>query len=143
MTSSVPTSISALPRAHQFPAAAFSLSAEAICAYLRATGDDGDYGDAVPPLAVAALGLNALQEQISLPEGSLHTSQEVEHERVARAGDELTLTGRIAQRSERQGFVISVIEFEVSSSAGVIVRARTTIMAPVSEGDSLARGAAA
>lgn len=127
---SVPTSISALPRAHAFPVAAFSLSAEAIAAYLRATGDHGDYGDAVPPLAVVALGLNALQEQISLPEGSLHTGQEVEHERAARVGDELTLTGRIAQRSERQGFVISVIEFEVSSSAGVIARARTTIMAP-------------
>ena len=130
MTSSAPTSISALRRGHEFLAASFSLSAEAVAAYLRATGDRGDYGDAVPPLAVVALGLNALQSQISLPEGSLHTGQEVEHERPARAGDELTLTGRIAQRSERQGFVISVIEFEVSSIAGVIARARTTIMAP-------------
>ena len=129
-STSTPTSISALPRAHAFAAAAFSLSAEAVAAYLEATGDDGDYGEAVPPLAVVALGLNALQAQISLPEGSLHTGQEIEHERAALAGEALTLTGRIAQRSERQGFVISVIEFVVSSVAGVVVRARTTIMAP-------------
>ena len=39
--------------------------------------------------------------------------------------------GRIAQRSERQGFVISVIELDVSASEGdLAVRARTTVMAP-------------
>jgi hypothetical protein len=99
-------------------------------AYLAATGDTNAYGDEAPPLAVAALGLNALQEQISLPEGSLHTGQEVEHAAIARAGEALTLTGRIAQRSERQGYVITVIEFEVANASGVAIRARTTIMAP-------------
>ncbi len=108
----------------------FALTAEHARAYLDAVGDGNDYGETVPPLAAVALGLNALQEQIALPEGSLHTGQEVEHTAAVRAGEALTLTGRIAQRSERQGFVISVIEFEVSTAAGVAVRARTTIMAP-------------
>ena len=72
----------------------------------------------MPPLAAVALGLAALQEQISLPEGSLHTGQEVEHVAAIRVDEALTLTGRIAQRSERQGFVISVIEFEIASTAG-------------------------
>ena len=124
------TSISAFPRGHEFPAAAFSLSAEVVRAYLAAIGDDCDYGDTIPPLAAAALGLNALQEEIALPEGSLHTGQEVEHAAVVRAVEALTLTGRIAQRSERQGYVISVIEFEISTDAGAAIRARTTIMAP-------------
>ena len=74
--------------------------------------------------------VGALQEQISLPEGSLHTGQEVEQLGRIREGEELTLSGRIAQRSERQGFVISVIEFEISGGDGAAVRARTTIMAP-------------
>jgi hypothetical protein len=130
VTSSTRTSISALPRGHEFPASTFTLSREQVDAYLHATGDRGDYSDAVPPLAAVALGLNALQAHLSLPEGSLHTGQEVEHERVARVGEALTLTGRVAQRSERQGFVISVIEFEINTDAGVAVRARTTIMAP-------------
>jgi hypothetical protein len=130
VTSAARVSISALPRAHEFPTTRFTLSREQVAAYVRATGDRGDYGEAIPPLAVVALGLNALQQQLSLPEGSLHTGQEVEHEREARPGETLTLTGRIAQRSERQGFVISVIEFEVSVGARVAVRARTTIMAP-------------
>jgi hypothetical protein len=130
VTSPAPTSISSLPRGHEFPRASFTVSGEQAQTYLRAVGDRGTYGDAVPPLAVVALALGALQEQLSLPEGSLHTGQEVTHERALRTGEALTLTGRIAQRSERQGFVISVIEFEIASRAGVGVRARTTIMAP-------------
>ncbi len=138
MTATVPTSITALPRGYAFPPATFTPAADDVSAYLAATGDATAYGDCLPPLAVAALGLSALQSVISLPEGSLHTGQEVEQLALARAGEPMTLTGRIAQRSERQGYVISVIEFEVRSPAGaaggpttaVVIRARTTIMAP-------------
>ena len=130
MTSSTRTSVSSLPRGHEFPSATFTVTRDQRDAYLRAIGDHGNYQDAVPPLCAVALGLGALQEHISLPEGSLHTGQEVEHERAALIDDELTLSGRVAQRSERQGFVISVIEFEIVTRAGIAVRARSTIMAP-------------
>ncbi len=130
MTSPVRQSISSFPRGHEFPEAKFSVSAERAAAYLRAVGDEGSYGGCLPPLAAVALGLGELQARISLPEGSLHTGQEVEHLGEAHEGEELTLTGRIAQRSERQGFVISVIEFEITGGGGTAVRARTTIMAP-------------
>jgi len=123
-------SISSFPRGHEFPPASFAVPPARAAAYLRAVGDEGAYDGCVPPLAAVALGLAALQEQVSLPEGSLHTGQEVEQLAVARAGDQLTMTTRIAQRSERQGFVISVVEFEIAGGAGTAVRARTTIMAP-------------
>jgi hypothetical protein len=110
--------------------ATFTLGSDQVAAYLRSIGDESDYGAVVPPLALVALALMALQSQIWLPEGSLHTGQEVEHEREARVDESLTLRGRIAQRSERQGYVISVIELEIASSDAVAVRARTTIMAP-------------
>jgi hypothetical protein len=125
------TPVSDLPRGHAFAPVAFSLSHHDIDAYLRATGDATAYLDAVPPLAVVALALRALQEQLSLPAGALHTGQEAEQVSEARAGETLTLSGRVAQRSERQGMVISVLEYEVTGEAGgVIVRARTTLMAP-------------
>jgi hypothetical protein len=130
MTSAARTSISSFPRGHEFPSVEFTISTADIGAYLDAVGDGNDYRGSVPPLCAVALALNALQEQIALPEGSLHTGQEVEHLSLVLAGDSLRLTGRIAQRSERQGFVISIIEFEVAAADGVAVRARTTIMAP-------------
>ena len=130
MTSTARIAVSTLPKGHEFTPASFVVDAERAAAYLRAVGDAGSYDGAVPPLAAVALGLAALQEQISLPEGSLHTSQEVEQTGEIRVDEPLTLSGRIAQRSERQGFVISVLEFEIATPAGVTLRARTTVMAP-------------
>jgi hypothetical protein len=130
MTTPALPSISSFPRGHEFPPASFTVPAERAAAYLRAIGDDGVYGGCVPPLAAVALGLGALQQQVSLPEGSLHTGQEVEQLASAREDEPLTMTARIAQRSERQGFVISVVEFEIAGVAGTAVRARTTLMAP-------------
>ncbi|HXK33940.1 MAG TPA: hypothetical protein VNM91_08030 [Dehalococcoidia bacterium] len=130
MTSSVRAPITSFPRGHEFPPATFTLTADRVTAYLAAVGDEGTYGDAVPPLAAVALGLAALQERISLPDGSLHTGQEVEHEAPVSVGAGLTLRARVAQRSERQGMVISVIEFEIGEGSATCIRARSTIMAP-------------
>ena len=130
MTSSARTSIAALPRGHEIAPATFTLSDADVRAYVTAVGDANDYGGHVPPLAAVALGLAALQEQLYLPEGSLHTGQEVEHAQAIPVRAELRLTGRVAQRSERQGFVISVIEFEIAHAGATAIRARTTIMAP-------------
>jgi hypothetical protein len=112
------------------PRSTFTLTPQQVAAYNAAVGDANDYGDLVPPLAAVALALATLQEQVALPAGSLHTGQEVEHRATLRTGRPLTLTGRIAQRSERQGFVISVIEFEIAAGADAAITARTTIMAP-------------
>ena len=125
------TSVSALPRGYQLEPAQFTLPRERIDAYLRAVGDENAYGDVVPPLAVVALALTELQEQVLLPEGALHTAQEVEHLHAVRADEPLTMRARIAQRSERQGFVIAVHEVEVSTADAAVVRSRTTVMAPL------------
>jgi hypothetical protein len=130
VTSASRTSISDLPRGHELASSRFTISDAEVAAYLSAVGDETSYRQAIPPLAIVALALRSLQEQISLPDGALHTSQEVEQFAVARAGEPLTLTGRIAQRSERQGMVISVIEYEVAADGRTIVRARTTVIAP-------------
>jgi hypothetical protein len=134
MTSATPVAISALPRGHEFSPATFAISRAQAAAYLDAIGDANDYGANVPPLAAVAFGLAALLEQTSLPDGSLHTSQEVEHAAPVQTDTSLTMKARVAQRSERQGFVISVIEFEIASSAASAIRARTTIMAPAGGG---------
>jgi hypothetical protein len=130
MTASSRTMISSLPRGHEFEPVTYTITPDSVSEYLRAVGDDADYGDRLPPLAAVALALGSLLEQVALPAGSLHTAQEVEHLRLLAAGASLTLRGRIAQRSARQGFVISVIELDIDDEAAPAIRARTTIMAP-------------
>jgi hypothetical protein len=134
MASDARTSITALQRGATLPTASFSISPDEVRDYLAATGDRGNYDGAVPPLAVMAFALRELQQTIVLPGGSLHTGQEVEHVSPVRAGDPLTMTGIVAQRSERQGLVITIIETEVASPFGPALRGRTTIMAPAGGG---------
>jgi hypothetical protein len=130
MTTPTRASIAALPRGHEFPAVPFTITRQQADAYVAAIGDGSGYSDCVPPLAPVALALASLQEWVFLPDGTLHVGQEVEHNSPISAGQELTLAARIAQRSERQGFVISVIEMEVIASGASAIRARATIMAP-------------
>jgi hypothetical protein len=134
MTSPSRTNVALLPKGHEFPPATFEVSAANVAAYLTAVQDEsGVYGDAVPPLAVAAAALRALLENMELPAGTLHTAQEVESLAAVPAGAGLTMAGRVAQRSERGGFVASVIEFDVAlegSRAEPVLIGRATVMAP-------------
>jgi len=131
-----------LPRGHALPEARFRLGADDVRAYLEAVGDGSNvYGQGpegpawVPPLAVAALALHSILEQVELPAGALHASQEVEFRRPVPVGASLLSRARVAQRSEMRGAVISVIEFEVTEegSSTPAVVGRATIMAPGGE----------
>ena len=122
-----------LPKDHQFPTAAFSISPEGVTRYLDAVGDaNAVYVDRglAPPLAVAALALGALLDVLELPMGTLHTGQEIEAQGGVPLGATLALSGRIAQRSERAGLVISVIEFAVTpeGSAQPALTGRSTVV---------------
>ena len=111
------TLLTDLPKGHEFPVTTFTLSREDVVRYLDAVEDANavylDRGLA-PPLAVAAKALGSLLDVIELPAGTLHTGQEVDIHAGIPLDATLSLAGRIAQRSERAGMVISIIEFDVT-----------------------------
>jgi hypothetical protein len=134
-----------LPRGHELPAAHFRLGADDVRRYLEAVEDRScAYGQGpdgpvwVPPLAVVALALCAILEQVELPAGALHAGQEVEFRRPVPVGVSLRSRARVAQRSEMRGAVVSVIEFDVrgDGSATPAVVGRTTVMVPRGEAPS-------
>lgn len=138
-------SLADLPRGHEIPVAGFCLPADDVRRYLAAVEDrtgvyeEGPDGVAwVPPLAVAALALRAILEQVELPAGALHTSQEVEFRRPVPVGCLLRPRARVGQRSEMRGAVISVVEFDVAEegSPDPAVVGRATVMMPPQEGTS-------
>ena len=127
--------LSDLPKGHEFPPATFTLTPEAVLRYLDAVED----GNAIyierglaPPLCAAASALGALLELLELPAGTLHTGQEVDVRGGVQIGAQLTLTGRIAQRSERAGMVICALEFALTpaGSRAPALAGRTTVLAP-------------
>lgn len=127
------TLITDLPKGHEFPLATFTLSRDDVSRYLDAVGDGNtvylDRGLA-PPLAVAALALGSLLEVIELPAGTLHTGQEVDVHAGVPIGAALSLAGRIAQRSQRAGMVIVIIEFDVTPEGALspALSGRSTVM---------------
>lgn len=133
-----------LAKGHTFPATRFELAEENVAAYLSAVQDQNPVyleRKLAPPLAVAAGALAALLDLIELPAGTLHTGQEMEARSAVPIGAALTLEGRIAQRSERAGVIICIIEFEVTpvGSDAAAVTGRTTVMtlaAPGSGGET-------
>ncbi len=133
MTASPRVLLSDLPKEHRFPETRIELTPERIAAYTSATGDGcGVYQERglAPPLGVAALALGALLELVELPAGSLHASQEADAHAGVPLDATLTLRGRVAQRSERAGMVISVLEFEVTPDGAndPALTGRTTVM---------------
>ena len=128
-----------LPKGHRFPDISFPLTAQDIARYLDAVEDSNDLyleRELAPPLAVAARALGALVDFIELPAGALHTGQEIASHAGVPIGATLTLAGAIAQRSERAGFIISIIEFEVTPSGapGPALTGRTTLMSAAGGG---------
>jgi hypothetical protein len=125
--------LSELPKGHEFPPATFILSAEDVIRYLDAVDDRNalylERGLA-PPLCVAASALGGLLELLELPPGTLHTGQEIEVLGGVPLEVPLTLTGRIAQRSERGGMVISALDFELTPQGAnePVLRGRTTVL---------------
>lgn len=109
-------------------------------AYLDAVGDTATRaslsGD-VPPVAAAAFALRALLAVFDLPEGSVHTSEEVEYVRPVRIDEPLRCESAVAQASDRQGYRFATIEQRLVDTAGQpIMIARSSIMSPL-EGEGV------
>jgi hypothetical protein len=135
-----------LEKGYEFPPFSVALDPAGLRRYLEAVEDTSEvyYEGApagrqeertpvlAPPLGVVALALKALLDRLELPEGALHTAQELEMRRELPADARLACRARVAQRSELRGAVISVIEFEVAEEGGgesPAIVGRSTIMA--------------
>lgn len=122
-----------LPAGHVFEPFTFTVSAAAAAAYRAATGDSLNVYDqlgAAPPLAVAALALGSLLQRVSLPPGTLHASESLQFRRRVPIGAVVECRSVLAQRSQRGGWTVSVIESEISFAGASAVTARATVLSP-------------
>jgi acyl dehydratase len=126
-----------LRRGDALPPIRFSVTAEQARAYLEATGEHaGAWGDVVPPLALGALTLGGLMEAMPLPPGALHGGQEFEFLEAVRHDEPVEAQLSVAQQSERQGTNIVVFACELRCGDRIVVRGRTTVMAPAATSEA-------
>lgn len=129
----VSTVLTDLSAGHEFEPVTFSIETERVRAYLAATGDDlalYEASNVAPPLAIAAFALGALLEEVTLPEGTLHISENLSYSKAVPLRAAVDCRARLAQRSVRAGMVVSVLETEISFENEVALTARATVMSP-------------
>ena len=86
----------------------------------------------VPPLAAMAFALREVLNQIQLPPGALHSSQEFEAHQALPEGTILLCDAIISQRTVRGGWLFLNIDFvaNVESNGKPALSARTSVMIP-------------
>lgn len=103
-------------------------------AYLAATGEAEAtvplWAEHAPPLAVGALLLAGLMDEVPLPAGAVHIGQDFEFVHPIPLGAEVQVQMVIAQQSVRGGQNVIVFGSELSCGGVVAMRGRTMVAAP-------------
>ncbi len=123
-----------LTEGYQFPEVGYRLAPELVAAYLGAVEDAVNYvdGERVPPLAVAALAMASLSKSVTMPDGSIHTQQEVSFQAPVRVGDEITCRSWVSRKRERSRFNLMTVDLSVVDVAGgEILSGKTSFLLPV------------
>jgi hypothetical protein len=129
----VPTTLTDLPAGHVFEPLTLTIDPERVRAYCAAAGDSlSVYDDAgfVPPLAIAAFALGVLLESVSLPGGSLHANESLTFRKAVPAGASVECQASLAQRSQRSGWVVSVLDSDIRLDGETAITARATVLSP-------------
>ena len=116
----------------------YDLDSAAVSRYKDAVEDgaslrsEEDGAELVPAMAVAALGLRGVVNDLAIPGGTLHAGQELEFKAPVVVGDSLTCRATLLQNSVRGEWRFMVVQLGVENGEGREVMAgKSTIMLPV------------
>jgi acyl dehydratase len=114
--------------------ASYTFSAKDVEAYLAATGDDGTLtrdADTIPAMAVAALSMGAISEDIAFPDGAVHVSQQMEFRGAVKVGESVVCTSTVLTRRKRGSFNMLTLGIEVKNEKeAVVYYGKTTVLLP-------------
>lgn len=103
-------------------------------AYLHATGESVDHWpEAMPPLALCALALGGLIDEVPLPDGAVHAGQELEFLRPVPLGAEVEANVTLVQRGDRRGTLVYVFDLDLRCAGEPVVHGRSTVIATARE----------
>ena len=116
----------------------YVLDAETVSRYADAVDDHSQvysrYGGrpVVPPMAVAALSLRGVVNDLAIPRGTLHAGQELEFNDTVFVGETLVCKAILVQNSVRGGARFIVVQLQVEDSQGqMVMGGKSTIVLPV------------
>ena len=137
----MPVDYSRLVPGEQISSRTYLLDTGMVSRYIDAVGSESGLavengGEAlVPPMAVAALSLRGVVNDLAIPGGTLHAGQELEFGAAVAIGEALACSATVLQNSVRGDWRFLVVRLEVEDSRGEkVMNGKTTIMLPVSVG---------
>ena len=125
---------SELTTGYEFPQTSFRLNSNMVTAYLKAVNDNNTlYRDAnlVPPMAIVALTMATLAKSISLPEGAIHVSQELEFLNTVSLQDTITSRAKVSRKQKSGRFHLLTIELHLHNQNKIeIICGQTEFILP-------------
>jgi hypothetical protein len=109
---------SELTTGYEFPQTSFRLDATMIVSYLKAVDDTTPFykdTNLVPPMALVALAMAGLSKNISLPEGAIHVSQELEFLNTVSPEDTITSYAKVSRKQKSGRFHLLTIDLHLHS----------------------------
>ncbi len=85
----------------------------------------------VPPMAIAALSLRGVINDLQIPGGTVHAGQELEFADAVSIGESLDCRATLVQNSTRGEWRFLVVQLQVDDDCGgPVMRGKSTIMVP-------------
>ncbi len=113
----------------------WDITSEAVREYLSAVGDDLPlYMDSqcAPPIMLAARVVALLLERLSLPDGAIHSLQDLETADAVCVGSTVSAVARLEPVRERGGMRFLTVNYTVSDepTGSDLMNGRTTVLLP-------------
>jgi hypothetical protein len=115
---------SELTTGYEFPQTSFRVDTSMIVSYLTAIDDTTSFyqdTNLVPPMALVALAMAELSKSISLPEGAIHVSQELEFLNTVSPKDLITSHAKVSRKQKSGRFHLLTIDLHLRSQNNVEV----------------------
>ena len=118
----------------------WDITAEAVHEYLSAVGDNLPlYTDSqcAPPIMLAARVVALLLERLSLPDGAIHSLQDIETINALPVGATVSAQARIDPVRERGGMRFLTVNYTVfeETTGSELMKGRTTVLLPADDID--------
>ena len=129
-----PIEFQQLEAGYQFPPASYEMDAAMVAAYLKAVEETSELYQAaglVPPTAVAAYAMSSLSNNISLPPGTIHVSQELEFRDAVNVGDTITCNARVMRKQDRGRLHLMTVRLSVlNQNQNEVLAGKTSFVLP-------------
>lgn len=125
-----------LTRGQPLPPFTLQIDQAEVEAYLDATGEPAErWRGLVPPLAIGALALGALLDEIAPPPGLVHTNQEFDFTAAVPVGAMLRGQFTVDQRAIRRGTMFTTFGVTILEGGRTAVTGSATVVLAIGEGE--------